>query len=62
MLSLAPHEVAYVGDHYTTDAVGAHAAGLRAYWLNRTALEQTTENGITTIPTLKYLCTLLPES
>lgn len=34
-LGLPPHEVAYVGDKYDLDAVGAHRAGLRAYWLDR---------------------------
>ncbi|MER5887325.1 HAD family hydrolase, partial [Streptomyces sp. NPDC001941] len=34
-LSLAPHEVAYVGDHPDIDAVGAVAAGLTGIWLDR---------------------------
>ncbi len=34
-LGLPPHEVAYVGDKYDLDAVGAHRAGLHAYWLDR---------------------------
>ncbi|TLS47676.1 HAD family hydrolase [Streptomyces montanus] len=34
-IGLQPHEVAYVGDKYTLDAVGAHEAGLHAYWLDR---------------------------
>jgi putative hydrolase of the HAD superfamily len=34
-LGLPPHEVAYIGDKYTLDAVGAHEAGLHAYWLDR---------------------------
>ncbi|MBS2537252.1 HAD family hydrolase [Catenulispora sp. NF23] len=36
-LGLAPAEVAYVGDNYETDAVGARDAGLRAIWLDRSA-------------------------
>ncbi|RKT08692.1 putative hydrolase of the HAD superfamily [Streptomyces sp. 1114.5] len=36
-LGLAPHEVAYVGDNYDLDALGARDAGLRAFWLDRSA-------------------------
>jgi len=35
-LGLQPHEVAYIGDKYAVDAVGAREAGLHAYWLDRT--------------------------
>ncbi|WP_214414275.1 HAD family hydrolase [Sphaerisporangium fuscum] len=34
-LGLPPEEVAYVGDKYALDGVGARDAGLRAYWLDR---------------------------
>ncbi|WP_035738726.1 HAD family hydrolase [Glycomyces arizonensis] len=34
-LGLQPHEVAYIGDNYETDAVGAHRAGLHGFWLDR---------------------------
>ncbi|MCX4819609.1 HAD family hydrolase [Streptomyces sp. NBC_01142] len=34
-LSLAPHEVVYVGDHPDIDAQGADAAGLAGVWLDR---------------------------
>jgi putative hydrolase of the HAD superfamily len=34
-LGLRPHEVAYVGDDYELDAVGAYEAGLHAFWLDR---------------------------
>ncbi|MEU1513894.1 HAD family hydrolase [Streptomyces sp. NPDC005811] len=34
-LGLPPHEVAYVGDKYTIDAMGSHDAGLHAFWLDR---------------------------
>ncbi|MEU3010607.1 HAD family hydrolase [Nocardia asteroides] len=34
-LGLAPHEVAYVGDNYDLDALGAAGAGLRSCWLDR---------------------------
>ncbi|MFF3245247.1 HAD family hydrolase [Streptomyces sp. NPDC002870] len=37
-LALAPHEVAYVGDHPDIDAQGAVAAGLAGIWLDRTGL------------------------
>ncbi|WP_051711622.1 HAD family hydrolase [Streptomyces sp. NRRL S-350] len=36
-LGLAPHEVAYVGDKYDLDALGARDAGLHAFWLDRSA-------------------------
>lgn len=47
-LGLQPHEVAYVGDKYTLDAVGAHDAGLHPYWLDRanTNSGQGTTDGI----------------
>ncbi len=38
-LSLKPEEAAYVGDLPQADVRGAHAAGMRAVWLNRRALE-----------------------
>ncbi|WP_246039642.1 HAD family hydrolase [Glycomyces buryatensis] len=34
-LGLQPHEVAYIGDKYDTDAIGAHQAGLHGFWLDR---------------------------
>ncbi|MEU3664283.1 HAD family hydrolase [Streptomyces sp. NPDC032940] len=34
-LSLAPHEVAYVGDHPEIDGRGAHEAGLLSVWIDR---------------------------
>jgi putative hydrolase of the HAD superfamily len=34
-LGLRPDEVAYVGDKYELDAVGAQEAGMHAYWLDR---------------------------
>ncbi|MFD9597120.1 HAD family hydrolase [Kitasatospora sp. NPDC059973] len=36
-LGLTPAEVAYVGDDYEKDAVGARDAGLQAVWLDRSA-------------------------
>ncbi|GLX00591.1 HAD family hydrolase [Microtetraspora sp. NBRC 16547] len=37
LLGLPPHQVAYVGDKYDVDALGARDAGLHAYWLDRAA-------------------------
>jgi putative hydrolase of the HAD superfamily len=37
-LGLPPERVAYVGDRYDVDALGAAAAGLRGVWLNRAGL------------------------
>ena len=34
-IGLEPHEVAYVGDKFTIDAVGARDAGLYSVWLDR---------------------------
>jgi 2-haloacid dehalogenase len=34
-LGLAAHEVVHVGDSLTSDVAGAHAAGIRAVWVNR---------------------------
>ncbi|AYF73899.1 HAD family hydrolase [Nocardia yunnanensis] len=38
LLGLPPEQVAYVGDRYDVDALGAREAGLRAYWLDRGGL------------------------
>ncbi|MEU0386913.1 HAD family hydrolase [Streptomyces chartreusis] len=56
-IGLQPHEVAYVGDKYTLDAVGAHEAGLHAYWLDRanTGSVETVRNGIHVIHALDEL-------
>jgi putative hydrolase of the HAD superfamily len=40
LLDLPPNEVAYVGDKYTIDAVGARDAGLHPYWLDRTGASE----------------------
>ena len=37
-LGLAAHEVLHVGDSLRTDVAGAHAAGIRAAWVNRRGL------------------------
>ncbi|WP_460072776.1 HAD family hydrolase [Streptomyces sp. YKOK-I1] len=56
-LGLPPHEVAYVGDKYTLDAVGAHDAGLHAVWLDRasTGSRAVTNDGIRVINSLDEL-------
>ncbi|GEM33455.1 hydrolase [Nocardia neocaledoniensis NBRC 108232] len=43
LLELDPGEVAYVGDRYTVDALGAHDAGLHACWLDRANLRAGTD-------------------
>ncbi|WP_406130117.1 hypothetical protein OHQ89_51235 [Streptomyces canus] len=52
-----PHEVAYIGDQYTLHAVGAHEAGLHAYWLDRANSSAGTaiSNGIRVIRSLDEL-------
>lgn len=49
--------VAYVGDKYALDAVGAHEAGLHAYWLDRAHTSRNTaiSNGIRVIHSLDEL-------
>ncbi|MEV0349492.1 HAD family hydrolase [Nonomuraea sp. NPDC050680] len=56
-LGLQSHEVAYVGDKYALDAVGAHEAGLHAYWLDRANTSDSTaiSNGIRVIHSLDEL-------
>ena len=39
-LGVAPHEAMHVGDAPYADALGAHDAGLRAVWLDRTGANQ----------------------
>ncbi|MFC6080130.1 HAD family hydrolase [Sphaerisporangium aureirubrum] len=55
ILGLPPHQVAYVGDKYETDALGAHEAGLHSYWLDRAATGTTPPAGITVIRSLDDL-------
>ncbi|SDR81542.1 HAD family hydrolase [Actinopolymorpha singaporensis] len=61
LLGLPPHEVAYVGDKYAVDAVGARDAGLQAYWLDRTGASAgpASERGIQVISSLAELPALL---
>ncbi|MFF4818145.1 HAD family hydrolase [Kitasatospora sp. NPDC001309] len=58
-LGLPPHEVAYVGDNYTVDAQGAHAAGLHAFWLDRAATTTPVAEGIHVLHTLHPLAPAL---
>ncbi|MEW9527239.1 HAD family hydrolase [Microbispora sp. NPDC049125] len=55
LLGLPPHQVAYVGDRYDVDALGARAAGLRPYWLDRAATATTPLGGVTVIRSLDEL-------
>lgn len=55
LLGLVPHEVAYVGDKYDIDALGARAAGLRAYWLDRAVTGTTPLDGVIVIRSLDEL-------
>ncbi|MFD7589443.1 HAD family hydrolase [Kitasatospora sp. NPDC059811] len=55
VLGLAPGEVAYVGDKYTLDAVGARDAGLRAYWLDRARCAAPVADGVRVLHTLDDL-------
>ncbi|MGV9833529.1 HAD family hydrolase [Nocardia niigatensis] len=55
MLGLPPEQVAYVGDRYDWDALGARNAGLRAYWLVRSGPAVTPDDKITVIRTLAEL-------
>lgn len=68
-LGLPPGEVAYVGDVYLTDAIGARDAGLRAVWLNRSggaarpvasaAVNAGVDDGVAVISSLTELPDLL---
>lgn len=55
MLGLEPGEVAYVGDKYDVDALGAQAAGLRPYWLDRSGCGAGAAAGVTVISSLAEL-------
>jgi putative hydrolase of the HAD superfamily len=55
-LGLPPEQVAYVGDRYTVDALGAHEAGLRAFWLSRAPHSLADP----AVPVLRTLHDLLP--
>ncbi|MFD5435442.1 HAD family hydrolase [Kitasatospora sp. NPDC127067] len=55
-LGLPPHEVAYVGDNYDLDALGARNAGLHPFWLDRTATRTApVDDGIHVLHTLTAL-------
>ncbi|MVU83818.1 HAD-IA family hydrolase [Nocardia sp. ET3-3] len=55
MLGLPPEHVAYVGDRYDWDALGARDAGLRSYWLVREGSGIAADAGITVIRSLAEL-------
>ncbi|ETK33596.1 HAD family hydrolase [Microbispora sp. ATCC PTA-5024] len=55
LLGLPPHQVAYVGDRYDIDALGARAAGLRPYWLDRAATGTAVVDGVTVVHSLDDL-------
>ncbi|GAB2529604.1 HAD family hydrolase [Nocardia heshunensis] len=55
LLDLEPGRVAYVGDRYDWDALGARDAGLRSFWLVRDDAEATAADGITVIRSLAEL-------
>ncbi|GII58587.1 hydrolase [Planotetraspora thailandica] len=55
LLGLPAHQVAYVGDKYEIDAVGAREAGLRSYWIDREATGAPSSEGITVIRSLDEL-------
>ncbi|MEV7775628.1 HAD family hydrolase [Kitasatospora sp. NPDC086791] len=54
-LGLAPHQVAYVGDKHDLDALGARDAGLRAFWLDRSASGTPAGEGIAVLHSLTAL-------
>jgi FMN phosphatase YigB (HAD superfamily) len=41
MAGATPDEAIYIGDSVSADVPGAHAAGIRAVWMNRTGSEWT---------------------
>jgi putative hydrolase of the HAD superfamily len=59
-LRCTPEEAWFVGDHADLDARGAHAAGLRAFWLRGGRAAESFPEGITTLERLSDLLTHLP--
>ncbi|UFS98802.1 HAD family hydrolase [Nocardia huaxiensis] len=57
LLGLPAAEVAYVGDRYDVDALGARDAGLQAHWLDRAQAGSTPDIGVTVIHSLAELLT-----
>ncbi|MBL1073953.1 HAD family hydrolase [Nocardia sp. 2] len=55
LLGLPPEQVAYVGDRYDVDGLGARDAGLRAHWLDRSKSGSVAEAGVTVIHSLEEL-------
>ncbi|MFE3452952.1 HAD family hydrolase [Nonomuraea sp. NPDC059194] len=58
-LGLSPEQVAYVGDKYDVDALGAREAGLRPFWLDRAGGGTRPEAGVTVIGSLEELMAAL---
>jgi len=54
-LGLPPHEVAYVGDKYEVDGLGARDAGLTSYWLDRAGTGTAAADGVQVIRSLDDL-------
>jgi putative hydrolase of the HAD superfamily len=54
-LGLEPGEVAYIGDNYLLDALGAKEAGLAAFWLDRARTGTPVESAIRVIHSLEEL-------
>lgn len=50
-LGLAPEQVVYVGDRWTTDVLGALSAGLAAVWVNRPGLPRPVDAADQLLPT-----------
>lgn len=55
VLGLRPHEVAYIGDDYETDARGACRAGLHGFWLDRARGGTATDPGVGVVHSLEGL-------
>jgi putative hydrolase of the HAD superfamily len=54
-IGLEPSEVAYVGDNYLVDALGAKEVGLAAFWLDRARTGRAVEPGVRVIHSLDEL-------
>jgi putative hydrolase of the HAD superfamily len=60
-IGLDPGEVAYVGDNYLLDGLGAKEAGLAAFWLDRARTGRAVEPGVRVIHSLDELPDALGE-
>jgi putative hydrolase of the HAD superfamily len=59
MFSVAPCQGLYVGDRLHTDAIGAHEAGLRGLWLNRSDSTESVGQYTASISSIRSLTELL---